>query len=44
MAEYNITGPNTAGLAQRMEKKYRKNDELFILMKNYILTCTTNQY
>ena len=42
-----VIGPNTAGLAQRIERKYAKQDEkenLYVLKKNYVLTCTTNQY
>lgn len=38
-----ILGPNTAGLAQRM---YNSNERkpLNILERNYVLSCTVNQY
>ncbi len=39
----NYIGPNTAGLAQRMYKTY-ENKSMKILEKNYVLSCTINQF
>jgi len=38
-----ISGPNTAGLAQRM---YMVKDfkPLYVMEKSYVLSCSVNQY
>lgn len=53
MAIDSLIGPNTAGLAQRIGKKYesetknykpKKEEKTYILKKNYITPCGVNQY
>lgn len=46
--EYKI-GPNTAGLAQKIEIKQKENSnkyesKLYILKKNYLEACLINQF
>ena len=49
---YDIIGPGTAGVAQRISSKYKISEEiegketsgLFALMRNDIMTCGRNQY
>ncbi len=47
-----LVGPNTAGLAQRIGKKYEsetknykpKEEKTYILKKNYVIPCGINQF
>lgn len=43
----NIIGPSTAGLAQRIGKKYGTEENkygLTVLKRNYVMPCSTNQF